>query len=112
MVVPSNAGLSTTLFAPSVVLGTVITPGTAALSLTPYAPSVIEGQIVTPGTLSLTITLYPPTVTVAAPYFGVLKWWNGSSWIQKPVKVYTGSWATKALKMWTGTVWGDIDTTP
>lgn len=33
---------------------------------------------------------------------GQIKEWNGSSWVAKPVKAYSGSFTTKPLKHWNG----------
>ena len=35
-----------------------------------------------------------------------LKYWNGSSWVTKPLKYWNGSsWQTKSLKYWDGASW-------
>ena len=35
-----------------------------------------------------------------------LKYWNGSSWVTKPLKYWNGSsWQTKSLKYWDGVSW-------
>ena len=45
-------------------------------------------------------------------YYGILKWWSGSSWINKPLKVYlAGSWQSKPVKRWNGSEWLLIDST-
>jgi len=37
---------------------------------------------------------------------GQIKFYNGSSFVAKPVKVWDGaSWVTKPLKRWNGTSW-------
>ena len=36
----------------------------------------------------------------------VLKYYNGSSWVTKPIKYYNGSsWTTKTLKYYNGSSW-------
>lgn len=45
-------------------------------------------------------------------YYGILKRWNGASWIKEPLKYWNGStWATKPLKVWDGATWQLIDIT-
>lgn len=45
----------------------------------------------------------PVAATVAA---GILKYWTGSTWDNKPVKYWTGgAWDTKPVKRWTGSAW-------
>lgn len=44
-------------------------------------------------------------------YFGILKRWNGASWVKAKLMVYTGSFVAKPLKRWTGSAWVAIDTT-
>jgi hypothetical protein len=35
-----------------------------------------------------------------------LKYWNGTSWIDRPLKYWNGSsWITKSIKSWNGTSW-------
>ena len=37
---------------------------------------------------------------------GQIKFWNGSSYVSKPVKYWTGSaWVTKPVKYWNGSTW-------
>ena len=44
--------------------------------------------------------------TPPPPPTGTMKWWNGSTWVEKPVKVWNGSaWVTKPVKRWTGSAW-------
>ena len=58
-------------------------------------------------TTEMTYTQVPTiSITEAAPAGGKFKWYNGSSWVEKPVKVWTGSaWVEKPLKVWTGSSW-------
>jgi|WetSurMetagenome_2_1015567.scaffolds.fasta_scaffold761611_2 hypothetical protein len=43
-------------------------------------------------------------------FFGLLKYWNGSIWIKKPLKVFLGgTWQTKPLRRWNGNDWKLID---
>ena len=44
-------------------------------------------------------------------YFGVLKRWNGSSWVKGKLVVYTGAWVAKPLTRWDGSQWRLVDTT-
>jgi hypothetical protein len=44
-------------------------------------------------------------------YFGVLKRWNGSSWVKGRLVVYTGAWVAKPLTRWDGSDWKLVDTT-
>ncbi len=44
-------------------------------------------------------------------YFGILKRWNGATWVKEPLKVYLGSWQAKPLKRWDGAEWKLVDTT-
>ena len=46
-----------------------------------------------------------------AVYYGILKRWNGSTWIKEPLKTFLGTWLTKPLKRWDGSAWKEIDTT-
>lgn len=40
------------------------------------------------------------------PSIGNIKYWNGSSWLSKPVKYWNGSaWVKKPLKRWNGSAW-------
>lgn len=42
----------------------------------------------------------------AAGATGYIKYWNGSSWVLKPVKYWNGSsWVIKPLKYWNGSSW-------
>lgn len=44
-------------------------------------------------------------------YYGILKQWNGASWVKESLKTYlAGTWQTKPLKRWNGTDWVIIDT--
>jgi hypothetical protein len=44
------------------------------------------------------------------PSGGILKRWNGSSWVKALLKVYlSGSWQGKILKRWTGTEWLPVE---
>ena len=44
------------------------------------------------------------------PSGGLLKRWNGSSWVKALLKVYlSGAWQGKILKRWTGTEWLSVD---
>ena len=37
---------------------------------------------------------------------GYMKYWNGSSWVSKPVKHWNGSsWVQKPVKHWNGSSW-------
>jgi len=45
-------------------------------------------------------------------YAGVLKVYNGASWVKKPMKVCVGgSFVAKPVKRWTGSAWSEIDVT-
>lgn len=53
--------------------------------------------------MSLLLALLGITPTT----FGVLKYWNGATWIEKPLKRWNGTtWETKTLKLWNGSTWG------
>jgi hypothetical protein len=42
----------------------------------------------------------------AAGTDGYMKYWNGSSWVAKPVKHWNGSsWVQKPVKHWNGSSW-------
>ena len=58
-------------------------------------------------TTSMTYTQVPTiNIIKTAPVGGTIKWWNGSTWTEKPVKYWTGSaWVEKPLKHWTGSAW-------
>jgi hypothetical protein len=44
-------------------------------------------------------------------YYGILKRWNGATFIKEPARVYTASgWQDKPLKRWSGTAWLLVDT--
>ena len=78
-----------------------------------------HGESVTSGSVT------PPTMTYAANMTqtmthaiiltalsspttgnGLIKVWNGSSWVRKPVKVWNGtSWVQKPVKVWDGANW-------
>lgn len=46
------------------------------------------------------------------PYWGVLKYYNGLSWVKAKLKVHNGStWVQKTLKVWDGSQFQTIDTT-
>ena len=54
------------------------------------------------------LELWKETVT----YVGVLKEYNGASWVKKPMKVCVGgSFVAKPMKMWTGSDWSEINVT-
>jgi len=40
-------------------------------------------------------------------YYGILKRWTGTIWLQTHLKVYNGTWLSKPLKRW-DTVWKEI----
>jgi hypothetical protein len=45
-------------------------------------------------------------------YYGILKRWDGASWVKEPLKVWNGvTWATKPLKVWDGASWQLVDIT-
>lgn len=45
-------------------------------------------------------------------YYGILKRWNGSSWVPALLKRWNGSsWENKPLKIWTGSEWGLVNNT-
>jgi hypothetical protein len=48
---------------------------------------------------------------VVTTYLGVLKRWTGSAWVKAKLYVYQGSWVQKALRIWTGLGWGEVDAT-
>ena len=51
-------------------------------------------------------TLVNPLVT----YGGILKTWNGASWVKKKLYEYNGAtFVQKPLKMWNGSAWVLID---
>lgn len=60
----SPTALTLSTFAPSIVLGTVVTPSVASLSLSTFAPTVTvsDNKTVTPGVASLTTSTFAPTV--------------------------------------------------
>ena len=59
------------------------------------------------------IILSDPTVQRSGvSYYGILKRWNGASWVKEPLKYWNGAtWGTKPLKRWDGAIWKLIDTT-
>ena len=45
-------------------------------------------------------------VVVVPPGVGLIAVWNGSAWVQKPVKYWNGSaWIEKPVKYWNGSAW-------
>lgn len=54
---------------------------------------------------------YQPLTPAAAQLLtagstGQIKYWNGASWVAKPVKYWNGSsWTTKPLKRYNGISW-------
>jgi len=52
-----------------------------------------------------------PTAGGGPTYFGILKRWNGSSWVKGKLVVYTGAWVAKPLTRWDGSDWKLVDTT-
>ena len=49
---------------------------------------------------------FPNITDAAAGATGQIKYYNGSSWVAKPVKVWNGSsWVTKPVKRWNGSSW-------
>jgi hypothetical protein len=47
---------------------------------------------------------YFSTVIITAG--GQIKFWNGSSYVSKPIKYWTGSaWVVKPIKYWNGSIW-------
>jgi len=45
-------------------------------------------------------------------YDGVLRRWNGASWVKAKLRRWTGAvWADAVLKFWDGSQWGLVDTT-
>ena len=59
------------------------------------------------------IILSDPTVQRSGgSFYGILKRWNGASWIKEPLKTYNGAtWTSKPLKVWDGATWQLIDIT-
>lgn len=49
----------------------------------------------------------PPPIT----YYGILKRYNGMSWVKAKLQVFNGSWVDAILKFWDGSDWKIIDTT-
>lgn len=47
----------------------------------------------------------------APSYYGTLRRWTGATWAKAKLYVYTGSWASRALKRWDGSSWKTVDTT-
>ena len=40
----------------------------------------------------------------------ILKYWDGATWINAKLKVYTGgSWQLKPLKYWDGSAWKNVN---
>ncbi len=44
-------------------------------------------------------------------YSGILRCWTGATWITPSMKVYTGTWQSKPMKMWNGSSWVLINIT-
>jgi hypothetical protein len=45
-------------------------------------------------------------------YYGILKYWTGAIWERGLLKSYNGgSFVAKPLKLWDGAIWQDIDAT-
>lgn len=45
-------------------------------------------------------------------YAGVLRRWNGSTWVKATLRRWNGAtWVDAVLRIWTGSAWGLIDTT-
>jgi hypothetical protein len=59
------------------------------------------------------IKLVDPTIPIGGgpTWFGVLKYWTGSTWTKKVQKVWTGSWVNKPLKRWDGSAWKLVNNT-
>lgn len=59
-------------------------------------------------TLGRNFNFYETSAAVA----GILKRWNGSTWVKAKLKSWNGStWVLKPTKIWTGSAWEEIDTT-
>jgi hypothetical protein len=43
--------------------------------------------------------------TSGITYYGTLKRWTGSQWLNTLMKVFTNTWQAKPLKRWDGTEW-------
>ncbi len=68
-VTPNTINLTTTRYAPVIIVSNniTVTPGTLTLLTTRYVPSVVSGTIVVPSTSALITTLYAPTITIETP---------------------------------------------
>jgi hypothetical protein len=51
------------------------------------------------------LTTNNPLTASGTLYYGILKIWSGSLWIQKKLKVYLSSWVNKPVKYWDGDEW-------
>ena len=56
--------------------------------------------------VTLSSTDLPPGANPVGGSTGLLKYWTGSAWSEKPVKYWNGSaWVTKPVKYWNGSAW-------
>jgi hypothetical protein len=62
-VTPGVAALTTTGYAPTILLPQTVTPGVASLSLTTFAPAIGTGVV--PGLPTLTLTTFAPAISVS-----------------------------------------------
>jgi hypothetical protein len=90
---------------------TNVAPDPGDFSLDALGPSaIVSGSIMLSPTVSFRLTAIDPILPNVG--FGVLKVWNGSQWIQVPMRVYVdGNWGSKPVRVWSGSQWEEIDVT-
>lgn len=103
----SPTGLTLSALSPTLSEGQNVSPDIIGTVLDAKTPSVAVtyNVFVTPGIAQLFISQYGPSVVVATKFFAPY-YWNGSSWVKKPVKHWNGTdWETKIMRAWNGSEW-------
>jgi hypothetical protein len=58
---------------------------------------------------NLHISDYVLTSLSGGQYYGILKRWSGTNWMNESLKTYLSGWMTKPLKRWNGTNWIEVN---
>ena len=83
--------------------------GSAAIALDSFAVSATGAEAIVGSAAIILSNFSVDAEGLVAGLIGFIKYWGGSSWIQKPAQAWTGTeWVEKPVKVWNGLDWVTI----